>query len=116
MKSESRFVYVWLISGCIASISFRGGLISGADCIKSTGWEDVPKLSTFGDASYILLIGPPPYKSWSDKEVIGTLVFDAPPYASADFQREFYKTSKTAQIFFKSLCELTGTKITSFQK
>jgi len=110
LKSESRFVYAWLISGCIASISFRGELIAGADCVKSTGWEGLIKLSTFGDASYILLVGPPPYKSWSNKEVIGTPIFDAPPYASEDFRREFYKTSKTAQIFFKNLCELTGTK------
>ncbi|WP_449461553.1 hypothetical protein PQ610_03995 [Tardisphaera miroshnichenkoae] len=108
MKPEKRFVYVFLIDSMLASVSFRGKLVSNADAKRSRGWTAVPALSTFGDASYILLVGPPPYPSWPTKETHGSSALSLPTECSEDFRDRFLESQAVAALFLKLLLELSG--------
>jgi len=101
-------VYVFLLGDALASVSFRGRLVSGADSKASKGWSAVPELSTFGDSSYILLVGPPPYPSWQGKEVHGSMTLDLTANCSEDFRNRFKQSVETARVFLQLLIEVSG--------
>ncbi|MGC8636565.1 MAG: hypothetical protein ACP5T5_06045, partial [Thermoprotei archaeon] len=92
----------------LASVSFRGKLVSNADAKRSRDWAAVPSLSTFGDASCILLVGPPPYPSWPAKEVHGSSALSLPADCSEDFRDRFQESQGVAALFLKLLLELSG--------
>ncbi|HEV51012.1 MAG TPA: hypothetical protein ENO31_00495 [Thermoprotei archaeon] len=108
MKSEKRFVYVFLIDDMLVSVSFRGKLVSNADAKRSRDWAAVTALSTFGDASYILLVGPPPYPSWPKKEIHGSSTLSLPIGCSEEFRDHFQESQGVATLFLKLALELSG--------
>jgi len=96
------------VSGCLLSLSFRGVLVSNADCIKARDWSQLTSLSTFGDASYLLMIGPPPYPAFDGKEAFGMSGFSpaAPTGCSDEFKTAMSRTFAAAQEFLLAASEL----------
>jgi len=97
------------VSGCLLSLSFRGVLVSNADCIKARDWSQLTSLSTFGDASYLLMIGPPPYPAFDGKEAFGMSGFSpaAPTGCSDEFKTAMSRTFAAAQEFLLAASELS---------
>jgi|GEM_PF-4242607 len=108
IKAERRFVYVWLMEKGLFSVSFRGDLVAACDFLPEASWESIERLKTFGDATYLLLVGSPPYSKIGKAEVWWVPELGCPEKASFAFMRACEDTIQTARLIEKLIFGLSG--------